>query len=230
MQSRRQRVERHRAHVAATGLPIGPPGKSGKTYIADVIIRRPAPVLPSLPDSTPMPLEPVLADEVYEHILSVIRSLGLNMERSPKTYAGKGEEDRRQSLLAALNTHYHGKTVAEAFKVKGKTDLLVRHEDQNLFIGECKFWSGAKEFSATIDQLFRYRAWRDTKLAVIMFVPARDLTSIVEKGREALEAHPQFVSWSEAASETELRCAVSWPGDARRHADLNVFFIHTPEV
>jgi hypothetical protein len=48
------------------------------------------------------------------------------------------------------------------------------------------------------------------------------------KGREALAAHAQFVAWQEAAGETELRPIVSWPGDARRHADLNVFFMHTP--
>jgi hypothetical protein len=51
---------------------------------------------------------------------------------------------------------------------------------------------------------------------------------VVEKGREALADHEQFLSWRDAASETELRAVVSWPGDERRHADLNVFFVHTP--
>ncbi len=27
---------------------------------------------------------------------------------------------------------------------------------------------------------------------------------------------------------SELRASVSWPGDEERHADLNVFFFHTP--
>lgn len=191
-------------------------------------MRRPPPVLPSLRDNQPVPLEPVLADKVFEHILSVIRSAGQDMERSPATYRGRGEEDLRQNLLLALNTHYRGQTVAEAFNVSGKTDLLVRHEDQNLFIGECKFWSGTKGFTETIDQLFGYRAWRDTKLAIVMFVRAHDLTAIIEKGRETLEAHPQFVKRTDVASETELRGVASWPGDDRRHADLAVFFIHLP--
>jgi hypothetical protein len=95
--------------------------------------------------------------------------------------------------------------------------------------GECKFWEGAKAFSETIDQLFGYRAWRDTKLAIVMFVREKDLTSIVEKAREALSSHPQFVEWLDAADETELRATMSWPGDERRHADLNVFFVHTPK-
>lgn len=229
IRTRRERLERQLANVQATGLPVGPPDASAKTYITDALIRRPAPVLPSLPDSAPIPLEPVLANEVFEHILSIIRSAGNDMERSPNAYAGMGEEDRRQTLLLALNTHYRGKTVAEAFNVTGKTDLLVRHDGQNLFIGECKFWSGPKGFIETVEQLFGYQAWRDTRLAVGMFVKERDLTSIVTKARAALEEHDQFVEWADAATETELRCTVSWAGDDRRRADLNVFFVHTPQ-
>lgn len=215
-------------HLRDTGLPMGPPGEDAKTYIADVLVRRPAPLLPSTPESTPMPLEPVLAGEVFEHILSVIRSVGQDMERSPGTYGDQGEEDRRQFIVAALNTHYRGHTTAEAFNVTGKTDILIRHEGSNLFIAECKFWSGPKGFGETIDQLFGYRAWRDTKLAIVMFVREKNLTSVIEKAREVLEAHTQFVEWGQAATEIELRATVSWPGDDRRHADLNVFFVHTP--
>lgn len=228
IESRRERLRRNYEHVAATGLPVGPAEESAKTYVADAIVRRPAPVLPSAPPQQPMALEPVLADEVFEHILGVIRATGLSMERSPKTYANMGEEDRRQVLLTALNTHYRGQGMAEAFNVTGKTDILIRHEDANIFIAECKFWSGPKGFGETIGQLFGYRAWRDTKLAVVMFVRERSLSGVIEKAREALAEHPQFVEWREAASETELRAAASWPGDERRHADLNVFFVHAP--
>ena len=224
--TRRERIQRNYEHLQATGLPMGPPDEEPKTYIADAIVRRPAPLPPSVPTTTPMPLEPVLADEVFEHILGVIRSVGANMERSPATYADQGEEDRRQFIVATLNTHYRGQTTAEAFNVAGKTDILIRHDDRNLFIAECKFWSGAKGFRETIDQLFGYRAWRDTKLAIVMFVREKDLTSIVEKAREELAAHPQFVAWATAATETELRARVSWPGDDRRVADLNVFLVH----
>jgi hypothetical protein len=229
IRARRERVVQNYRHLEETGLPVGPPEESSKTYIANALVRRPAPVLPSLPDSQPIALEPVLADEVFEHILSIIRSVGGDMERSPATYSSMGEEDLRQVLLAALNTHYHGQTMAEAFNVKGKTDLLTRYEGRNLFVGECKFWSGAKGFLDTVDQLFRYQAWRDTKLVIVLFVRERDLTAVVDKAREALAQHERFVEWREAASETELRATVSWPGDERRHADLNVFFVHTPK-
>jgi hypothetical protein len=127
-----------------------------------------------------------------------------------------------------LNTHYRGQGTAEAFNVAGKTDILVRHEGNNLFIGECKFGSGVKGFIATIEQLFGYTAWRDTKLAVVMFVRESGLTDIIEKARDALPAHERFVRWDDAANETELRAGMRWPGDDRRHADLNVFFALVP--
>lgn len=152
------------------------------------------------------------------------------MEQSPGTYAAMGEEDRRQTLVATLNTHYEGRAHAEAFNVQGKTDILIRHEGGNLFICECKFWNGSEGFTDTIDQLFRYTGWRDTKLAIVMFVREKGLTAILKKAKATLEGHPQFVAWKDAAEETELRATMHWPGDEERLADLNVFFVHTPQA
>lgn len=176
----------------------------------------------------PPTLEPVLDERVFEHILAVIRMQARHMEQSPGTYQRMGEEDRRQTIVATLNTHYEGRAHPEAFNVKGKTDILIRHDGRNLFICECKFWDGAEGFMQTIDQLFRYTGWRDTKLTTVMFVREKGLTAILKKARAALEAHPQFVGWKDAASETELRATMHWPGDEERLADLNVFFVHTP--
>jgi hypothetical protein len=222
VQNRRERIKRHREHLAATGLPIKAPSESA-TYIADAIIRRPAPVLPSAPENTPIALEPVMEEDVFTHILGVIRSVGQDMERSPKTFAPMAEEDLRQVFLAALNPSYRGQTTAEAFNFNGKTDLLIRHDGKNLFIAECKFWSGAKGFGETINQLFRYRAWRDTKLAIVTFVREKNLTTILENAKQALLEHPQFAELRDSVSETELRARMTWPGDDRRQADLNIF-------
>ena len=173
-------------------------------------------------------LEPVLEERVFEHILGVMRKQCLHIEQNPRTYASMGEEDRRNVILSALTTHYDGFT-AETDNQAGHTDILARQEGRNLFICECKFWSGPDGFSKTIDQLFGYTGWRDTKLAVVMFVREKGLTAIFEKAKATLAEHPQFVAWKDTASETELRARMSWPGDERRHADLNVFFVHTPE-
>ncbi len=226
IQTRRSRLLENKARLVATGIPIRRKS-GGRRPIADVIVRRPAPRLPARTD-VPVPLEPVMQDEVFDHILGVIRAVAQTMEQSPDTYASMGEEDRRQVFLTALNSHYHGQASAEAFNVARKTDILIRWEGQSLFIAECKFWSGQKGFTETVDQLFSYAGWRDTKLAVIMFVRERALTDIVGKAHEALAAHRQFLRWRDTATETELRAAVKWPGDDSRHAELNVFVVHTP--
>jgi hypothetical protein len=56
------------------------------------------------------------------------------------------------------------------------------------------------------------------------------MTTILKKAKATLAAHPQFVAWQEAASETELRATMHWPGDAERLAALNIFFVHTPST
>ena len=63
-----------------------------------------------------------------------------------------------------------------------------------------------------------------------MFVREKSLTAILKKARATLAAHAQFGGWREATSETELRATMHWPGDAERLADLNVFFVHTPQA
>lgn len=227
---RRQRIEQRDANLAQSKIPVRRPGESGKkTYIPDVLVRRPAPSLPATRADDEAPaLEPALEDQVFEHILGVIRMQSRQMEQSPGTYAGMGEEDRRQTIVATLNTHYEGRAHAEAFNNQGKTDILIRHDGRNLFICECKVWSGPESFTNTIDQLFRYTGWRDTKLAIVMFVREKGLTGIIEKANATLSGHPQFVGWKDAAEETELRTTMHWPGDEQRLADLNVFFVHTP--
>jgi hypothetical protein len=152
------------------------------------------------------------------------------MERSPEAYASWEEERLRDNLVVMLNSHYEGQATGETFNRSGKTDILVRVEDRNVFIGECKWWSGQAGFVEAIDQLFSYSTWRDTKLALVMFVRAKGLTAIVAKAKQALEEHDQFLGSEDAHDETELRARMSWPGDPDRHATLTVFFFHLAET
>ena len=177
-----------------------------------------------------MRLEPVLADKVYQDVLGILRSACLSMEHSPGTYAAMGEEDRRQVLLIPLNTQYRGQASAEAFNVTGKTDILLKWEGQNLFIAECKIWHGVKASLMPSTSSLAYAAWRDTKLAVVMFVGEKSLSDIIDKGHDALAEHDQFEAWGGADNEQELLATMRWPGDDRRHALLNVFFVHVPST
>lgn len=223
--ARRERVRASYDRAASTGIPIGPRGQPEKTYIADAIVRVPSPVVPPRIE-TPIPLEPALGDEYFDHIIKVLRAFFTQMERTPATYAGLGEEQRRDLIVTTLNTHYRGQTTAEAFNVSGKTDILVRVDDRDVFIGEAKIWSGEKAFADAINQLFSYRAWRDSKLALIIFVETKGLTMIVKKARAMLEKHECFVAWKESATLTELRAAMHWPEDPELVADMNVFLVH----
>ena len=74
---------------------------------------------------------------------------------------------------------------------------------------------------------FGYAAWRDTKLALVVFVGQKGLTEVVARGRVALTAHPRFRRAAETGEETELRASMAWPGDDDRVVDLHVLFMHT---
>jgi hypothetical protein len=76
--------------------------------------------------------------------------------------------------------------------------------------------------------VFRYTTWRDTKLAIVMFVEEKGLTEIIAKAAETLKGHAQFASAKDAGYETELRAMMKWPGDDARKVTMHCLFIHTP--
>ena len=78
------------------------------------------------------------------------------MERSPSAFNNMGEEDLRQHFLVQLNGRFEGAATGEIFNYQGKTDILIRSGDRNIFIAECKFWHGEKAFKDTVDQLLSY--------------------------------------------------------------------------
>ena len=64
----------------------------------------------------------------------------------------------RDFILMFLESHYEsiGSATGETFNAEGKVDILVRRDNGNLFVGECKYWSGSAGLHATLDQLLRY--------------------------------------------------------------------------
>jgi hypothetical protein len=227
---RKEQAQHHSAYVSSSSLPIRRRDDAPRQFSPPPIKRRPRPGRPPRPaTASPAPLDPKLADEFYEHILQVIRAGGQAMTRAPKTYADWGEEARRDVLLLLLNTHYEGQAHAEAFNGSGKTDILIRVADLNLFVGECLMWDGPKLLIEKLEQLFGYSTWSDVRLALIAFVDRRDLTNAIQTGKEAIEKHEEFQSWIAGQAETELRARMTWPGDQARQVTLQIFFIHTAE-
>jgi hypothetical protein len=112
--------------------------------------------------------EPVLDEKEYQYILQILNSMSLVIERSPTSFASLDEEAIRDHFLIQLNGHYEGGATGETFNAAGKTDILIRVENKNVFIAECKFWRGQKAFDEAIDQLLGYLTWRDSKCAILV--------------------------------------------------------------
>lgn len=128
------------------------------------IVRKPS-VKPTVIPVTP---EPYISDSDYENINNIISMCGTTMEKTARTYFANTEEELRDHLLAALNTHYDAAT-GETFRKIGKTDIHIEFDNKAAFIGECKIWRGECLFQEAIQQVINYSTWRDLKVSVIVF-------------------------------------------------------------
>ncbi len=136
--------------------------------------------------------EPFLDEKEYEHILGIVRSMSLVIERDPDAFATLDEESIRTHFLLQLNGHYEGGASGETFNLAGKTDILIRSGDRNVFIAECKFWRGQKAFNEAVDQLLSYLTWRDSKCALLIFNTTKDSAGVRAKMHEAMQARPEY--------------------------------------
>jgi hypothetical protein len=149
--------------------------------------------------------EPFLDDAEYDHILEIIRSMSLVIERSPSAFSTLDEEAIRNHFLIQLNGHYKGAATGETFNASGKTDILIREEDKNVFIAECKFWTGQKAFSKAIDQLLGYLSWRDSKCALLVFNKTKDSTAVRAKMHEVMGSRPECIKTITHDPESDCR-------------------------
>ena len=94
--------------------------------------------------------------------------MSLVIERNPSSFASLDEEAIRDHFLIQLNGHYEGGATGETFNASGKTDILIREGNKNVFIAECKFWRGPKIFADAVNQLLGYLTWRDSKCALLI--------------------------------------------------------------
>jgi hypothetical protein len=191
LNQRKEKFLKDRGLVEALGFPIKARGNNPQTY-ATPVSRKKLPIQkPAVVSGTFKP-EPRLEMEHYEHILTVISNMVQVMERSPQAFVKMGEEDLRTHILVQLNGHYEGQATGETFNYEGKTDILIRAEGRNVFIGECKIWKGAEVFKSTIDQLLGYTAWRDTKTAIILFNRNKNTSSVIAQIPELIKQHTNF--------------------------------------
>ena len=199
--------------VADLGIPIKQ-RSAPETFIVPAK-RRESPVSrPSVPKRK-FVQEPVLDQREFEHILGVLNGMAFVIERSPASFAALDEEAIRTHFLLQLNGHYEGSATGETFNACGKTDILIRVDNRNVFIAECKFWRGAKSFSEAVDQLLGYLSWRDSKCALLIFNRAKDSSGIGQKMHGAMTnraEHRKTVTYNTRGDARYIFVKLSDPG------------------
>lgn len=139
-------------------------------------------------------IDPSIEMQTYSEIIGIINSLGINLERSCQRLRAMGEEPLRDSILSALDTFYKGMASGETFNKEGKTDILLKYQDKNLFIAECKIWGTESYFTKGIEQLLSYLTWRDSKTSYIIFSKNKDVRNVIDKSRALLQADPRCIA------------------------------------
>lgn len=227
IESRRNKLLVNRNTVASLGFKMKERQNAPKTYIPPDVRKKISPVMPPA-SSAPYKPEPTLGEKDYEHILGVMQGMTQVMELSPSAFHHVDEEALRSHFLVQLNGHYQGQATGETFNYEGKTDILIRSEGRNIFIGECKFWSGPKKLSETIDQLLGYSSWRDTKTAIVVFNRNRDFTKVLAAIPEAVRTHPHYKKDLPGSTESVFRYLFANRDDRNRELSLTVMAFDVP--
>lgn len=227
IEGRRSKLLANRNTVASLGFKMKERQNAPKTYVPFDVRKKISPVMPSA-SSAPYKPEPALGAQDYEHILGVMQGMTQVMELSPSAFHDVDEEALRSHFLVQLNGHYQGQATGETFNYEGKTDILIRSEGRNIFIAECKFWSGPKKLLETIDQLLRYSSWRDTKTAVVLFNRNRDFSKVLAAIPEAIRAHSQYKRDLSGSTETVFRYLFANRDDRNRELYLTVMAFDVP--
>lgn len=229
LKGRKERIIQHNEYLKGIEVPIRKSHDTPKTFAVPEIRKKIKPVVPK-PEILEKGYEPepTLSDSIYQDILKLIHDVGKEFERLPGTYSGKDEETLRDHFLLMLEPNFEGSATGETFNKTGKTDILIRHEGNNIFVAECKFWKGEKAYLATIDQLLGYLTWRDSKTAIILFVTNKDFSSIVNKVLEVTPSHDNCVEIVNQKDDTWINSTFHLPDDSSRKIRLAVMLYHIP--
>lgn len=213
--------------VSSLGIPLRKNTEYVKNYAIPAIKKIAKVEKPVVNEKNFIP-EPSIDMSTYEDILNTLNNMSLVMERCPKAFSKMDEESLRQHFLVQLNGIYEGNATGETFNANGKTDILMRNNGKNVFIGECKFWKGDKVFIDTINQILSYMCWRDTKGAILIFNKNKDLSSVLNKIPELVQMHSNFKKEIKIQSETQFRYIFTQPNDNNREILLTIMVFDIP--
>ena len=227
LDARREKLLQDRNLVESSGFPVRRRQNPPSTFVVPDVKRRVPPRKPTA-SSEPFSPEPTLGMDDYEHILSVLSNMVAVMERSPGAFKSMSEEDLRTHFLVQLNGHYEGQATGETFNYEGKTDILIRADDKNIFIAECKFWTGPAGLTKALDQLLGYTAWRDTKAALLVFNRDRNMSTVLERVAKTVRDHPNYKAERATNSETEFCYVFGHRDDSNREITVSILVFDVP--
>ena len=173
--------------------------------------------------------EPTIALAIYEKILRIIHDTGKGIENLASSYKNHDEEKLRDYLQVTLGTHFTGSFGGETFNKVGKTDILLRHDSYNLFVAECKIWTGESEYLKAINQLMRYLTLRDSKTALIIFVQNKKISNIFEKILTQTPKHENYIQFVKKRYDSWFDYIFHVNGDKSRLVRLAIIIIHIPQ-
>ena len=229
LEARKSKLLADQNIVAQLGFPLKERANAPRTYPAPEVRRK---IKPSLPPQSTQPFkpEPALTSEDYEHILNVLQNMAFVMERSPSAFNTIDEESLRSHFLVQLNGQYEGQATGETFNYEGKTDIRLRVDGRNIFIGECKYWGGPKKLLETLDQLLSYSSWRDTKTAVIIFNRNKNFSAVLEAIVPTIQTHPNIKRLMPIEGETRFRAVLSHKDDPAREMIVTILAFDVPST
>ena len=196
-----------------------------------VPVQRKQMVINKPPEAKDQLSEYVLGMTEYNDILNTMSSMVKVMERTPSVFAPMDEEPLRTILLVALNGIYEGQATGETFNGNGKTDILIRRDNRNVFIAECLMWRGPRYLQQKMDgQLFQYAMWRDSKLALIVFNRGGNFTHTIQTMKETVRGHQQCVNQLIWEHESGARYMFRRHDDQSRHFLLTALAFDVPSA
>ncbi len=227
VQARKKEIFIESDLLSSLGVPIEKVSDLPDTFSVPVQKKKPLITKPSS-SIEPFHPEPILDDKTYSEILGICHDLGVEVERHPSLYKGKGEEDLRDYFIMALSPHFQSVS-GETFNKSGKTDILIRHNRSNIFIAECKIWKGAKAHNSTINQALSYLTWRDSKAAIFYFVQNKEFGSVLAQIEATTLEHDCFVKEGKKVNDAWFSYKFHLVGDSTRGVDLAIQCFHFPK-
>lgn len=222
---RKNNLKKRAEDIAKLGLKVKDSTENNETFTIELPKKR-GKIKPVI--KTHSALDPTLDDSTYQEILERIHEWGKGIEKLPLGFVDRTEEELRDDLLVTLNPVFIGSVAGEAFNKKGKTDVLMTHNGNNVFVAECKIWYGQKEFLGAIDQLLHYLTWRDSKTAVIVFVKNKKILDILKTVEEVTPKHNNYLNFIDKKDESWFNYKFHFSFEKEREIKVSILLFHLP--